>query len=101
MSIQLSVTLIAIAFACLAFYGIMALRKTMGSLDETNKTLAEVRSAVHNLSYEATGLVHSATQITADVKGKMKAVNPIIESAHDVAKHSIPLPTPSNRPQRS
>ncbi|USB33065.1 DUF948 domain-containing protein [Paenibacillus sp. YPG26] len=86
MTIQLSVTLIAVAFAALAAFGILTLRKTMTSLDETNKTLGEVRNAVHGLTREAQTLIHNANQVTMDVKGKMKAVDPIVESAHDVGE---------------
>lgn len=86
MTFQLSVTLIAVAFAALAAFGILTLRKTMTSLDETNKTLGEVRNAVHGLTKEAQALIHNANQITMDVKGKMKAVDPIVESAHDVGE---------------
>lgn len=86
MSFQMSVTLIAIAFACLVVFGIMTLRKTMSALDQTNQTLAEVRNVVHGLSGEAKGLIHSANEVTRDVKGKMKAVDPLIASAHDVGE---------------
>ncbi|MFC4779133.1 DUF948 domain-containing protein [Paenibacillus sp. GCM10023252] len=86
MSFQLSVTLIAVAFAALVVYAILTLRKTMSSLDETNKTLAEVRGSVNELTGEAKKLIRNANQVTADVKGKMKAVDPIIESAHDVGE---------------
>lgn len=86
MTFELSVTVIAIAFAALVLFGILTLRKTMTSLDETNKTLGEVRNAVHGLTKEAQVLIHNAAQISTDVKHKIKAVDPLIESAHDVGE---------------
>ncbi|MGW8427865.1 DUF948 domain-containing protein [Peribacillus simplex] len=62
------------------------LRKGMGTLEETNKTLEEVRNAVHGLTQESKKLIHSANQITADVKGKMENVDPLLESAQDVGE---------------
>ncbi|MBR8645170.1 DUF948 domain-containing protein [[Brevibacterium] frigoritolerans] len=34
--------------------------------------MEEVRNAVHGLTQESKQLIHSANQITADVKGKME-----------------------------
>ncbi|MBP2001984.1 uncharacterized protein YoxC [Paenibacillus shirakamiensis] len=91
MDFQTSVTLIAVAFAALVLFGILTLRKLMASLDETNKTLGEVRGAVHGLTSEAQRLIRNANQVTADVKGKMRAVDPIVETAQDVGEvlHSV------------
>ena len=58
----------------------------MGTLEETNKTLEEVRKAVHGLTDESKQLIHTANQITVDVKGKMSNVNPLLESAQDVGE---------------
>ncbi len=86
MIIQISVAVIAIAFVVAAFYLIRLLHKGTESLGETNRTLAEVRNAVHGLTSESKQLIHTANQITTDVKGKMKIVEPLIESAHDVGE---------------
>jgi uncharacterized protein YoxC len=89
--IKSSIAIIALAFVALVFYLIRTLLKGMGSLEETNKTLAEVRNAIHGLTQESKQLIHTANQITIDVKGKIKTVEPIFESAHDVgeALHSV------------
>lgn len=42
----------------------------MGTLEETIKTLEEVRNVVHGLTLESKQLIHSANQITADVKNQ-------------------------------
>lgn len=56
----------------------------MTTLAETEKALSDARTAVNGITEEAEDLLHNANQISDDVKGKMKAVEPLIESAHDV-----------------
>lgn len=56
----------------------------MATLAETKETLSGVRNSVNGITDEAEELIHTANQISDDVKGKMEAVDPLIESAHDV-----------------
>jgi uncharacterized protein YoxC len=86
MIISGSVAIISIAFVVLVVYLVRILLKGMGSLEETNKTLAEVRNAIHGLTQESKQLIHTASQITTDVKGKIKSVEPIFESAQGVGE---------------
>lgn len=86
MLIQLSIALAAVAFVGLVVFVILTLRKGMTTLGETNKTLGEVRNAIHGLTGEATQLIHTANQVTRDVKGKIKTIDPIFESAHNVGE---------------
>ncbi|MGE7760355.1 DUF948 domain-containing protein [Peribacillus sp. NPDC097895] len=86
MFIKLSVASVSGAVVYLIYNVNQTLRKGMGTLEETNKTLAEVRNAVHGLTHESKQLIHSANQITADVKGKMENVDPLLESAQDVGE---------------
>ncbi|QUL55225.1 DUF948 domain-containing protein [Paenibacillus tritici] len=86
MVIQLSIAFAAIAFICLVVFLILTLRKGMTTLAETNKTLGDVRNAIHGLTGEATQLIHTANQVTRDVKGKIKTIDPIFESAHNVGE---------------
>jgi uncharacterized protein YoxC len=91
MIIEVSVATATAAFVALSVFVIRILQKGMTSLDETNRTLAEVRSAVHDLTKEANQFIHTANQITRDVKSKIKTVEPLFESAHEVgeALHSV------------
>ncbi len=56
----------------------------MATLAETKETLSSVRTSVNGITDEAEELIHQANEISVDVKGKMEAVDPLIESAHDV-----------------
>jgi uncharacterized protein YoxC len=91
MLIEFSVAAIAIAFIWLVIFLIRLLQKGIVTLGETNRTLAEVRNAVHDLTQESSELIHTANQITVDVKDKMQTVDPLLESAQDVGNviHNI------------
>ncbi|UXH43287.1 DUF948 domain-containing protein [Rossellomorea vietnamensis] len=82
--LEWSAVIAAVAFTILVVYLIMTLRKVMTTLAETEKTLSDTRNAVNGITGEAEELIHTANQISDDVKGKMKAVDPLIESVHDV-----------------
>ncbi|OIU69835.1 DUF948 domain-containing protein [Rossellomorea aquimaris] len=84
--LEWSAVIAAVAFTILVIYLIMTLRKVMTTLAETNKTLSDTRTAVNGITEEAEELIHTANQISDDVKGKMKAVDPLVESAHDVGE---------------
>ncbi|MGD6818592.1 DUF948 domain-containing protein [Metabacillus sp. 84] len=84
--LEWSAAIAAAAFTILVLYLIRTLRKVMKTLAETEKTLSDARGAVNSLTGEAEGLIHSANQISDDLKGKMKAVDPLVESAHDVGE---------------
>ncbi|MEK3797415.1 DUF948 domain-containing protein [Peribacillus sp. FSL H8-0477] len=86
MIIQYSVAAIALAFIWLVVYLITTLQKGMTTLGEANKTLADVRNAIHDLSDESKQLLRTANEITVDVKSKMKAVDPLLDSAQDVGE---------------
>lgn len=91
MIISISVAASAIAFIVLVYYVVRVLMKGMGTLSETNKTLSEVRNAIHGLTQESTKLIQTANVITSDVKGKIRSVEPIFHSAQDVGEaiHSV------------
>ncbi|ANE46450.1 hypothetical protein SY83_09380 [Paenibacillus swuensis] len=86
MSHEKNVSLVAVSFAALAYYGIRILSKTMESLTETNHTLAEVRKDTRELSEGAKRILHTAGDISNDVKGKIRKVEPIVDTVQDVGE---------------
>ena len=62
------------------------LHKGMATLEETNKTLAEVRNSVRGLTKESKDIIHTANQISKDVQDKMDMIDPLLESVHDVGE---------------
>ncbi|KIL45527.1 DUF948 domain-containing protein [Jeotgalibacillus campisalis] len=91
MTIEYSVAAIAIAFMWLVVFVIRLLQKGMVTLGETNRTLVEVRNAVHGLTQESSKLINTANQVTVDAKHKMRTVDPLMESVQDVGEviHNI------------
>ncbi|WP_162463242.1 DUF948 domain-containing protein [Paenibacillus psychroresistens] len=71
-------------FVSLVFSINRILHKGMDTLDETNKTLAEVRKSIRSLTIETKQTIHTANQITKDVRDKIDAVDPLLDSLHDV-----------------
>lgn len=79
MIIKVSVASASVAFVCLA-------AKLIQTLGETQRTIAEVRNSVTGLTEESQRLIHSASQVTNDIKDKMKSFDPLLESAQDVGE---------------
>ncbi len=83
---QLSVALIAVAFAVLVFFLIRTLKSAQSSLDNVSETLQEVQKTIDELSYEVKQTVRHANDITADVQHKMKKIDPVMESVENLGE---------------
>ncbi|WP_150273488.1 DUF948 domain-containing protein [Paenibacillus tepidiphilus] len=84
MIIELSVALVAIAFAVLVFFLIKTLQSAKVSLDKVSQTLQEVQKTVDELTYEVKTTVRHANDITADVQGKIQKIDPIVDSVKNL-----------------
>lgn len=80
----ISAAVAAASFSCLVFYGIKTMKKLMTSLDETQKTIAEVRVSAKSVIQEATSTIHTLNDTVKDVKVRLNNVDPLLESAHDM-----------------
>ena len=83
---QISVALIAVAFAVLVFFLISTLKSAQSSLDNVSQTLQEVQKTIDELSYEVKQTVRHANDITADVQHKMKKIDPVMESVENLGE---------------
>lgn len=81
---QISVAIIAVAFAVLVFFLIRTLKSAQASLENVSQTLQEVRTTIDELSYEVKQTVRHANDITADVQHKMKQIDPVMESVQNL-----------------
>ncbi|MNB84889.1 hypothetical protein D3C75_317710 [compost metagenome] len=84
MIIELSVALVAVAFAVLVFFLIKTLNSAKESLDKVSQTLQEVQKTVDALTYEIKTTVRHANDITADVQGKIQKIDPIVDSVKNL-----------------
>ncbi|GIP60335.1 DUF948 domain-containing protein [Paenibacillus woosongensis] len=81
---QISVAIIAAAFAVLVVFLVKTLQAAEKSLDKTTQTLQEIQKTVDELSYEVKQVVRQANSITEDVEHKMKQLDPVLESVKNV-----------------
>ncbi len=86
MIIDLSIAVIAIAFAALCLYAIKTLRSAKTSLDQVNQTVQKLQVEMDDMSKEIKQLIHNTNQVTVDVHQKMKAMDAFFSSAHDVGE---------------
>lgn len=84
MIIELSVALVAVAFAVLVFFLIKTLKSAKESLDKVSQTLQEVQKTIDELTYEVKTTVRHANDITADVQGKIQKIDPIVDSVKNL-----------------
>lgn len=85
---QVSIFIIAIAFAVLVIFLIKTLKAAQGSLDKVTQTLQDVQKTIDELSYEVKQTVRHANDITADVDHKLKQVEPVMESVRNLGRYS-------------
>ncbi|MFK4303622.1 MULTISPECIES: DUF948 domain-containing protein [unclassified Paenibacillus] len=83
---QVSIFIIAIAFAVLVIFLIKTLKAAQGSLEKATQTLQDVQKTVDELSYEVKQTVRHANDITADVDHKLKQVEPVMESVKNLGE---------------
>lgn len=84
MIIELSVALVALAFAVLVFFLIKTLKSAKESLDKVSQTLHEVQKTIDELTYEVKTTVRHANDITVDVQGKIQKIDPILDSVKNL-----------------
>ena len=84
MIIDLSIALVAVAFAVLVFFLIKTLKSAKESLDKVSQTLQEVQKTMDELTYEVKTTVRHANDITLDVQGKIQKIDPIMDSVKNL-----------------
>ncbi|WP_438349102.1 DUF948 domain-containing protein [Paenibacillus sp. FA6] len=84
--IEISVVIIAVAFAVLVVFLINTLKAATKSLEKTTQTLQEVQKTIEELGYEVKQTVRQANDITTDLQLKMKQMDPVMESVHNLGE---------------
>ncbi|AOZ93477.1 DUF948 domain-containing protein [Paenibacillus crassostreae] len=84
--IEISVVVIAVAFAILVVFLIKTLKAATKSLEKTTQTLQEVQKTIEELGYEVKQTVRQANGITVDLQTKMKQMDPVMESVHNLGE---------------
>lgn len=81
-----SAAVVAVAFVVLAVYAVLALRSVKQSLDQANRTLADVGDRIDAVSREAMKLLDSTHRLTEDVNGKLNRVDGLFQSIEHVGE---------------
>ncbi|MEX3618632.1 MULTISPECIES: DUF948 domain-containing protein [Paenibacillus] len=83
---QISVAIIAVAFAVLVFFLIKTLKAATQSLEKVTQTLQEVQKTVDELSYEVKQTIRNTNDITVDVQHKMKQIDPVMDTVKNLGE---------------
>ncbi|MDP4098068.1 DUF948 domain-containing protein [Paenibacillus sp. P96] len=81
---QISIFIIALAFAVLVFFLVRTLRSASTSLEKVTDTLLEVQKTIDELSYEVKQMLRHANDITIDVEHKMKQIEPVVTTVKNL-----------------
>lgn len=91
MLLQISVLVIAIAFAVLVVYLIQTLKSLRVSLEETTAAMRQVNLEVKEIGGDVRSVVQHTNELAIDVKSKLSAMNPWFGTANDIGRavHSL------------
>lgn len=108
MIIELSVAVIALAFAALVIYLIAMFKSIQQLIHQMNQTLIQMRTQVNDLSNEAKKTIEQTNHIGVDITKKIEAFNPlfnalenvgdILENKSEALKHKMLVEHPSEHP---
>lgn len=83
---DISFLIIAIAFAILVVFlvlFIVSLRKTLKRVDQS---IVILQKKVNELGHEPQELIHNASAITADIYGKLRYLDPLFRTVHNLGE---------------
>ncbi|MEK3733451.1 MULTISPECIES: DUF948 domain-containing protein [Paenibacillus] len=83
---QISVAVIAVAFAVLVFFLIRTLKAATQSLDKVTQTLQDVQKTVDELSYEVKQTIRNTNDIAVDIQHKMQQINPVMDTVKNLGE---------------
>lgn len=89
--IEISVAVIALAFAVLVVYLIVTLKAASRSLNQVQQTLVNLEKQVDDLSQESVKLIQTTNLLTEDVQKKVRSLDTLFQSANQVgdAVHEV------------
>lgn len=89
--IEISVAVIALAFAVLVVYLVVTLRTASRSLNQVQQTLVHLEKQVNDLSQESVKLIQTTNLLTEDVHKKVRSLDTLFQSANQVgdAVHEV------------
>ncbi len=86
--IQICIAVIAVAFVVLMYFLIQAVKTLTGTLEETRKTIGQLRTEVTQISVDVKEAVHHTSAMTQDVRTKLKSLDSVFSSVNDIG-HAV------------
>lgn len=80
---DVSVFIIAIAVCFLVFYLIRVLKSMERSLNQTEETIAQIKTQIDQLGEESARLLQHTNQIVVDLDKKSRSLNPLFQSIEE------------------
>lgn len=87
MIMEISVAVIALAFAALAIYLIVFFKAMRKTLVQVNHTLIEVRKHLEEVGGQASKVLQHTNQVSYDLKRKMESLDPIFNAFSNVGDY--------------
>ena len=85
-TLEIIVLVAVVAFFILAIFGAMFLYSTCKAMQKVTQTLESIKKQIDDLDHEPRELLHHANEITSNVHGKMKCLDPIFHSVKRVGE---------------
>ncbi|RTE10686.1 DUF948 domain-containing protein [Paenibacillus whitsoniae] len=91
MLLQISVLIVAIAFAVLVVYLVQTLKSLRASLEETTAAMRQVNMEVKEIGGDVRSVIQHTNELAIDVKSKLSTLNHWFGSANDIGRvvHSL------------
>jgi uncharacterized protein YoxC len=86
MIIDISVAVIALAFVALVIYLIVMIKSLRVTLGQVNQTLVEARKQLGEVGTQAQKVIEQTNHISADLKHKVEAFNPIFNAVNQAGQ---------------
>lgn len=87
MIIEISVAIIALAFAALVIYIIAVTKALKITLGQVNQTLTDVRKHLDEIGVEAKKTTENVDHLSLDLNNKMEALNPVFNAISNIGDY--------------
>ncbi|WP_201317598.1 DUF948 domain-containing protein [Paenibacillus sp. EPM92] len=84
MIIEISVAVVAIAFAALVVFLIQTLRSVSDLLGQTNMVIREMQEQMNGISTEAVELLRHTNEVSVDVRNKLHSIDSVVDSVKNI-----------------
>lgn len=91
MIIEISVAVVAIAFAALVVFLIQTLRSVSDLLGQTNMVIRELQEQMNGISTEAVELLRHTNEVSVDVRNKLHSIDSVVDSVKNIGDASRKL----------